>query len=175
MPESRVPLARARDADQLGAGPRADIEGVGEQFVRRLWDEGLLRSLPDLYASHGRRLMELEGYAEISANNAIAAIEQSKGIPFSRVLFGLNIPQLGWVTAQSVARHFGNVEKLLDATQEDVEAVEGIGPDRAERSSSGSRRTERALVAELRALGINFELSDTTSVRRGAAHRVTRT
>src|SRR5207244_3885155 len=110
----------------------ADIEGVGEQFVRRLWDEGLLRSVPDLYRLTAEQLMQLDGYGEISANNAVEAIEESKQIPFSRVLFGLNIPQLGWVTAQSLARHFGNVDRLLDAAQEDVEAVEGIGPDRAE-------------------------------------------
>src|SRR5713101_7832108 len=110
----------------------ADIEGVGEQFVRRLWDEGLLRSVPDLYRLTAEQLMQLDGYAEISANNAVAAIEASKQTPFSRVLFGLNIPQLGWVTAQSLARHFGDVDRLLDAAQEDVEAVEGIGPDRAE-------------------------------------------
>jgi len=91
----------------------ADIEGVGEQSVRRLWDEGMLRSLPDLYRLTAEQLMQLDGYGEISANNAVQAIEESKRVPFSRVLFGLNIPQLGWVTAQSLARHFGSVEKLL--------------------------------------------------------------
>src|SRR2546426_6703682 len=88
----------------------ADIEGVGEQFVRRLWNDGLLRSVPDLYRLTVKQLMQLDGYGEISANNAVAAIEQSKQVPFSRVLFGLNIPQLGWVTAQSLARHFGDVD-----------------------------------------------------------------
>ena len=52
----------------------ADIEGVGEQFVRRLWDEGLLRSMPDLYRLTDEQLMELDGYGEISARNAIEAI-----------------------------------------------------------------------------------------------------
>jgi len=146
----------------------ADIEGVGEQFVRRLWDEGLLRSLPDLYRLQAEQLLELDGYGEISAANAIAAIQESKQIPFSRVLFGLNIPQLGWVTAQSLARHFGNVDRLLAATQEDVEQVEGIGPDRAEAIVEWfSDEQNRALVEELRELGINFELAESERPREG--------
>src|SRR5437870_9095282 len=146
----------------------ADIEGVGEQFVRRLWDEGLLRSVPDLYRLTAEQLMQLDGYGEISANNAVAAIEESKQIPFSRVLFGLNIPQLGWVTAQSLARHFGDVDRLLDAAQEDVEAVEGIGPDRAEAIVEWySDDQNRKLVAELRELGINFRLADAERPKEG--------
>jgi DNA ligase (NAD+) len=146
----------------------ADIEGVGEQSVRRLWDEGMLRSLPDLYRLTAEQLMQLDGYGEISANNAVQAIAESKGVPFSRVLFGLNIPQLGWVTAQSLARHFGSVDKLLDATQEDVEQVEGIGPDRAEAIVDWfADEQNRALIEELRGLGINFELSDDERPKEG--------
>jgi DNA ligase (NAD+) len=146
----------------------ADIEGVGEQFVRRLWDEGLLRSLPDLYRLTAEQLLELDGYGEISAGNAIAAIAESKRVPFSRVLFGLNIPQLGWVTAQSLARHFGSVDRLLSATQEDVEQVEGIGPDRAEAIVEWfADEQNRALIYELRGLGIDFELSDEERPKEG--------
>ena len=146
----------------------ADIEGVGEQFVRRLWDEGLLRSLPDLYRLTTEQLMEIDGYGEISATNAIAAIAQSKEVPFSRVLFGLNIPQLGWVTAQHLARHFGDVDRLLSATQEEVEQAEGIGPDRAEAIVEWfADEQNRALVEELRQLGINFALSEAERPKEG--------
>jgi DNA ligase (NAD+) len=139
----------------------ADIEGVGEQFVRRLWDLGLLRSIPDLYRLTKEELAELDGYAEVSAGNAIAAIAASKQIPFSRVLFGLNIPDVGWVTAQNLARHFGSVDALLDARQEAIEEVEGIGPDRAE-SIAGwfADEKNRALVEELRGLGIRLEVGE---------------
>ena len=113
-----------------------DIEGVGEQFVRRLWDEGMLRSMPDLYRLTAEQLAELDGYAEISARNAVAAIELSKQQPFSRVLFGLNIPDVGWVTARNLARHFGTVDELLDASQEEIQEVEGIGA----RPCRGDRR-----------------------------------
>jgi DNA ligase (NAD+) len=136
----------------------ADIEGVGEQFVRRLWDLGLLRSIPDLYRLTREQLVEIEGYGEISARNAVAAIEASKGIPFSRVLFGLNIPDVGWVTAQNLARHFGSGDRLLAANQEEIEEVEGIGPDRAESIATWfSDQKNRELIEELRGLGLRFE------------------
>ena len=139
----------------------ADIEGVGEQSVRRLWDLGLVRSLPDLYRLTKEQLMEVEGYGEISATNAIESIAASKNVPFHRVLFGLNIPDVGWVTAQNLARHFENVDRLIAATQEDVEEVEGIGPDRAESIAEWfSDEANRALVGELRELGLRFEIGD---------------
>jgi DNA ligase (NAD+) len=139
----------------------ADIDGVGEQFVRRLWDAGLLRSMPDLYRLTAEQLMELDGYGEISANNAIAAIEQSKQIPFRRVLFGLNIPDVGWVTAQSLARHFGSVDALIAATPEDLVECEGIGPERAEAIAEWfADEDNRKLVEELRGLGLNFEADE---------------
>src|SRR6266513_500954 len=69
----------------------ADIDGVGEQTVRILWDKGLVRSLPDLYRLTKEQLLELDGFAEISATNAIEAIQGSKQVPFSRGLLGLKI------------------------------------------------------------------------------------
>jgi DNA ligase (NAD+) len=139
----------------------ADIEGVGEQSVRRLWELGLVRSLPDLYRLTKEQLLEVEGYAEISATNALASIEASKQVPFHRVLFGLNIPDVGWVTAQNLARHFERVDALMSASQEDIEEVEGIGPDRAESIAEWfSDEENRRLVDELRGLGLRFEVGD---------------
>ncbi len=139
----------------------ADIEGVGEQSVRRLWDLGLVRSLPELYRLTKEQLMELEGYGEISATSAIESIEASKLVPFHRVVFGLNIPDVGWVTAQNLARHFENVDRLLSAAQEDILEVEGIGPERAEAIAEWfSDEANRALVEELRSLGLRFEIGD---------------
>jgi len=138
-----------------------DIEGVGEQFVRRLWDEGLLRSMPDLYRLTAEQLMELDGYGEISARNAIESIARSKEQPFQRVLFGLNIPKTGWVMAEHLARHFGSVDRLMDASQEDLVEVEGIGPDRAELIAEWFEEDDnRSLVEELRGLGLNFEVGE---------------
>jgi DNA ligase (NAD+) len=139
----------------------ADIDGVGEQTVWRLWEQGLVRSLPELYRLTAEQLLELEGFGEISAGNAIEAIAASKGISFSRVLFGLNIPDVGWVTAQTLARHFGTVDALLEASQEQLVEADGIGPERAEAIAEWFRDDDnRSLVEELRALGLRFEIGD---------------
>ncbi len=139
-------------------GPAMDIEGVGGNTVKKLWDEGLVRSLPDLYRVSGEQLEALEGYAEISAARAIASIDRSKEQPFSRVLFGLNIPKVGWVIARNLARHFGSVEALIEATQSELEEVEGVGPDRSVLIAEWfSDEENRALVRELGGLGIQME------------------
>jgi DNA ligase (NAD+) len=137
-------------------GP-ADIEGVGEQLMRRLWELGLVRSLPDLYRLTKEQLLELDGFAEVSASKAVDAIEGSKRTPFSRVLLGLNIPDVGWVTAQNLARHFGDVERLAAASQEEIQEVEGIGPERAEAIAEWFADAENMrLVGELKELGLRF-------------------
>ena len=134
-----------------------DIEGVGEQFVRRLWRDGLLRSMPDLYRLTAEQLAALDGYGEVSAARAVASIEASKAQPFSRVLFGLNIPKIGWVLARNLARHFGTVDALLGASQEELELTEGIGPDRAELVAEWFAEEENvALVRELEGLGLTM-------------------
>jgi len=135
-----------------------DIEGVGEQLVRRLWREGLVTSMPGLYRLTPEQLAELDGYGEISAGNAVTSIQRSREQPFSRVLYGLNIPQVGWVTARNLARHLGSAERLAAASQEEIETVEGIGPDRAEAIAEWfSDDDNRALVEELRVLGLRLE------------------
>ncbi|HVU78659.1 MAG TPA: NAD-dependent DNA ligase LigA [Gaiellaceae bacterium] len=136
----------------------ADIDGVGEQAVRRFWELGLVRSLPELYRLEKEQLLELDGYAEISAQNTVASIEASKAIPFRRVLFGLNIPDVGWVTAQNLARHFGSVDRLAAASQEEIMECEGIGPERAEAIAEWFADEDNLrLVEELRSLGLRFE------------------
>src|SRR5437773_4491570 len=138
-------------------GP-ADIDGVGEQLMRRLWELGLVRSLPGLYRLTKEQLLELDGFARKSASNAIEAIAGSKKTPFSRVLLGLNIPDVGWVTAQNVARHFGSVDRLAEATPEEVAEAEGIGPERAEAIAEWfSDKENGRLVEELKELGLRFE------------------
>jgi DNA ligase (NAD+) len=139
----------------------ADIDGVGEQTVWRLWQEDMVRTIPQLYRLTAEELMELDGFGEISATNAIASIEQSKQIPFFRVLFGLNIPDVGWITARNLALHFGNVDALMAATQEELVEAEGIGPERAEAIAEWFRDDEnRRLIEELRELGLRFETGE---------------
>jgi DNA ligase (NAD+) len=164
----------------------ADIEGVGEQTIRVLWQRGLVRSLPELYRLTKEQLVELEGFAEISASAAIDSIQSSKRVPFSRVLLGLNIPGIGWVLARTLASHFGTVDRLLAATPEEVAEVDGFGPDRAEDVVEWfADEQNRALVQELRELGLRFEtaaeerppegpLTGNTYVITGTLERFTR-
>ena len=146
-----------------------DIEGVGEQFVRKLWDEGLLRSMPDLYRltveqlAGARRLRR-----DLCRGAPSTSIEASKEQAFSRVLFGLNIPKVGWVLARNLARDFGTVDALMAASQEDVEQVEGFGPDRAELVAEWfADEDNRRLVEELRALGLTMSAGEAESPVEG--------
>jgi DNA ligase (NAD+) len=139
----------------------ADIEGVGEQLVRRLWDLGLVRSVPDLYRLTKEQLLDLDGFQEKSASNVIGSIERSKEIPFRRVLYGLNIPDVGGVTAGVLARELGTIDRLLGATIEELEAIDGIGPDRAESIAEWfADEQNRALAEELRELGLRMEAGE---------------
>jgi DNA ligase (NAD+) len=134
-----------------------DIEGVGGNTVFKLWDEGLVRSLPDLYRLTVEQLEALDGYAELSATRAFESIQRSKEQPFSRVLFGLNIPKVGWVTARNLARHFGSAQRLAEATQDELQDVEGVGPDRAVLIGEWFDDEEnRSLVEELGVLGVQL-------------------
>jgi DNA ligase (NAD+) len=84
------------------------------------------------------------------------------------VLLGLNIPDVGWVTAQNLARHFESVDRLVDATQEQIQEVDGIGPERAEAIAEWfSDDANRQLVAELRDLGLRFELGEEDRPKEG--------
>ena len=138
-------------------GAALDIEHVGANTVAKLWEEGLVRSLPDLYRLTVEQLEALEGYGEISASRAIESIGRSKEQPFARVLFGLNIPKVGWVTARNLARHFGSATRLADATQDELQEVEGVGPDRAVLIAEWFADEEnRTLLDELGALGLQL-------------------
>jgi DNA ligase (NAD+) len=149
-------------------GP-ADIEGVGEKTMRTLWQKELVRSLPDLYRLRKEQLLELDGFGEISATNAIEQIEASRRrVPFSRVLLGLNIPGIGWVLAQNLARHFQTIERLMAATPEEIAEVEGFGPDRAEAVAEWfDDKDNRALVEELRAVGLRLEAGEDERPKEG--------
>ena len=139
-----------------------DIEGVGEQFVRRLWDEGLLRSMPDLYRLTAE---QLHGAGRLRRDLRAQRCRRDRRLEGQAVPPGPLRPEhpqdVGWVMAENLARHFGAVDRLMDATQEELVEVEGIGPDRAELIAEWFEDDEnRALIAELRGLGLRFEAGD---------------
>jgi len=135
-----------------------DIEGFGEKLVQRFYDEGLVRSLPDVYRLTVDRVEPLEGFQRKSAENLVGAIESSKQQPFNRVLYALGIPGIGYVNARALTAHFGSIDRLAAATREEVEEVEGIGPVLAGTiTETLAEDRNRELIAELRELGLNFE------------------
>jgi DNA ligase (NAD+) len=135
-----------------------DIDGLGEENARRFLQEGLIESFADLYDLTVERLADLEGFAEISAHNLVAAIEQSKQQPFHLVLYALGIPGIGYVNARNLARHFRSMDKLIAATEEELADVEGVGPIMAKtvHETLDEERT-RELVERLRGYGLQME------------------
>ena len=136
-----------------------EIEGLGEKNAYRFLEEGLIADAADIYELTAERVAELEGFGEISAQNLIAEIEGSKQKPFSRVLYALGIPGVGYVNAESLAKHFGTIDALLAAQPEQIEKAEGIGPILAEQifEELNEERTEE-LIERLRKAGLRMEL-----------------
>lgn len=134
-----------------------DIEGLGEKQVGVLLDRGLVRTAADIYRLSKAQLIELEGFAERSAESLLAAIEASKQRPFARVLFALGIEEVGEVTARNLVQRFRDVDSLLAATPADIEQTPGIGEKMAAtiaRELADERM--RALIADLRAAGLRM-------------------
>jgi DNA ligase (NAD+) len=105
-----------------------DIEGLGDKIVNRLLESGIIRDAADLYVITKEQLLELERFADKSADNLIAAIDGSKRPPLERFLFALGIRHVGEFVAKILTRKFGSLGAIEAATQEELTAVEGIGP-----------------------------------------------
>jgi DNA ligase (NAD+) len=105
-----------------------DIEGLGEKTVFKLFEEGLVRDVADIYGLSASDLSALDGFGEIAAENLIGAIETSKAQPWPRVLYGLGIRHVGDVTAGAIAGVAPSLDALLAAGPEDLSAAEGVGP-----------------------------------------------
>ena len=162
----------------------ADIEGVGEQLVGRLWELGLLRSLPDLYRLTKEQLLELDGFQETSATNVVDAIAASRTLPLGRVLFGLNIPDVGWVTGQAAGAPFRH-DRASGAPPRRRRSwpATASGPSAPRRSSNGSRTTptRRSSPSSGRSLDVQEEepapegrLTGSTYVITGTLESLTR-
>jgi DNA ligase (NAD+) len=151
------------------AGRRAmDIEGLGDKLVDQLVDSGLIRTLPELYTLGVAKLTALERMGEKSAQNLVANLEKSKKATFQRFLYALGIRQVGESTARDLARHFGSMDRLMDASVEQLLEVPDVGPIVAQ-----SIRTffdqphNREAVEQLRAAGIQWEEHDGAQKQEG--------
>ncbi|HWQ14495.1 MAG TPA: NAD-dependent DNA ligase LigA [Roseiflexaceae bacterium] len=132
-----------------------DIVGIGEKQAEFFVQRGLVRDVADLYRLTREDLKDLEGYGEKKIGNLLAAIEGSKSRPLARLITGLGIRFVGEVVAQALAEHFGSLEALADATEEQIDAIEGIGPAIAQSVVQFFQVPEnRALVQKLRDVGV---------------------
>ncbi len=135
-----------------------DIEGLGERTVRLFRELDMLHDVADVYFLDYDELRELEGFGDISITNLRDAIEASKQRPLNNLLVGLNIRHLGPAGAETLARHFGHLDALLDASAEDIAAVEGIGPIIAASVHAWfADEQNREVIEKLRKAGVNLE------------------
>ena len=141
------------------AGRRAmDIEGLGDKLVDQLVDVGLIRTLPDLYRLEAEVLAGLDRMARKSADNLVQALQASKRTTLARFLFALGIRHVGEATAKDLARHFGLLDRLMEAPIEELLQVNDVGPVVAH-----SIRTffdqphNREVIDQLRAAGVHWD------------------
>jgi DNA ligase (NAD+) len=135
-----------------------DIRGLGYERVRQLLDEGVIRNVADLYTNvTSEKLVTLERYAKQSADQLVAAIEDSTTRPLSLLIFGLGIPHVGFTAAQLLARRFGNLEALAKAAcEEQLGGIQGIGPVIAKSVTAFfSEPRNQELLERLKAAGVN--------------------
>jgi DNA ligase (NAD+) len=135
-----------------------DIEGLGEENARRFLDLRLIENVADIYELTPERLTELDGFGEISARKLVDAIEDSKKQPFHLVLYALGIPGVGFVNARNLARQLRSMDALLGASEEELTAVEGMGPIMAKtvHETLAEERT-RELIERLGGHGLQME------------------
>jgi len=112
----------------FGSRNALDIEGLGEETAKLLVEHDLVKRVPDLFELTADQLMELEGFAELSANNLVDAIDAARSTELARFLYGLGIPEVGVAVARDLARAFGDMESLRSADAETLETVDGVGP-----------------------------------------------
>jgi len=157
-PNLACPARVAGAIEHFASRGAMDIEGLGERTVRLFRELDLVHDIADVYFIDYDRLRELDGFGEISITNLRSAIDASKQRPLPNLLVGLNIRHLGPAGAELLARHFGHLDALLEASADDIAAVEGIGPviDQSVHDWFADERN-RAVVDKLRAAGVNFE------------------
>jgi DNA ligase (NAD+) len=135
-----------------------DIRGLSYARIEQMVDAKLVEDVADIFALTVEDLVSLDRFADKSAENLIAAIEDAKTRPFSRLLNGLGIRHVGAGAAQLLARHFGSLDALAQATEADILAVHGIGETTAHAVVTYFQNaTTRQLIKKLRGLGVEFE------------------
>ena len=135
-----------------------DVEGLGDKLVDQLVDENIIRSLPDLYRLDVATLADLPRMAEKSAQNIVDALEKSKQAQLNRFLFALGIRHVGESTAKDLARHFGKLDAIMQASVEQLLQVPDVGPVVAQSLVDFfAEAHNREVVQQLRELGVHWQ------------------
>jgi DNA ligase (NAD+) len=147
------------------AGRRAmDVEGLGDKIVDQLVDAGIVRTLPELYKLGVANLAALDRMAEKSAQNLIDGLEKSKQTTLGRFLYALGIRHVGETTAKDLAKHFGQLDRVLDASEPQLLEVNDVGPIVAKSIHTFfAQPHNREVVEQLRASGIAWKEDDGTA------------
>lgn len=146
-----------RGVEHYASKGALDIEGLGSKTVAAMVDRGIVRSIADLYRLDAESLLGLEGFAEKSAANLLAAVARAKKAPLDRFLYALGVRNVGEHVAALLAEHYGSLDAVMAAPADDLMTIHEIGPEVAS-SVSGffAEKRVRALVGELRSLGVEI-------------------
>ena len=141
-----------------------DIDGIGEEISEVLFATGLVTNIGDIYDLTKDKLMNLERFGEKSAERILEGIEQSKTVPFDRVVYALSIPYVGETTAKKVARAAGDIDRLMSMTQTELEGIEDVGPRIAESIIEYfAAPVNRENIERLRAAGVQMSMPESAT------------
>jgi DNA ligase (NAD+) len=134
-----------------------DIDGLGERGVRQLLGEGLIHDEADLFSVTAENLLSLEGFAEKKAQNLLASIQSAKNRPLARLVAALGIRGVGITVAEALVKHYSDLDMLAAATVEDLQSIEGFGPQTASAIVEWfARPHNRQLIEKFRAAGVRL-------------------
>lgn len=154
-PNAACPAQLTRNVENFASRGAMDIAGLGEQIVAQLSREGLVRSAVDLYKLTKDELLQLEKFGDKKSDNLLEAIKASKNQPLQRLVIGLGIHGIGEVAARKLVQKFGDLGKLGCASLDQLQEVEGIGPNLAISVYDWFRvESNRQILAEFERLGI---------------------
>lgn len=152
---SACPAQLVRNVEHFVSRGCMDIVGLGIRIVEQLVEAGLVKDVADLYTLTEANLLKLEGFAEKKAENLLNAIQASRSQPLSRLVTALGIRGVGEVMAVDLAKVYGNLEALGHATVEDLQQLEGVGPNISRAIVDWfERENNRKLLAKLRNVGV---------------------
>ncbi|UCE86157.1 MAG: NAD-dependent DNA ligase LigA [Deltaproteobacteria bacterium] len=157
-PNIDCPAQLKNNLVHMGSRGALDVDGLGEQRVDQLVEAGLVKRVSDLFQLTEAQLVKLERMGEKSAANLVESLSRARNTTLQRFLIALGIPLVGEGVADLLARHFGDLDPLMAATREELEAVEGVGPIIAEsvvRFFAAKRNASE--VERLRTLGVRWE------------------